>query len=254
MDGLRVRTLRELLALQVPDISFLVEPRLLAAGGNMFIYGKQETWKSWIALDLGFAVSTGTKWLGIYETVRSPVLILQTEQTEYLYRERVVDFTRHLNGTKPLENLKFSTDMSISLDNPFGLGLLEAAIIQHKPALLILDNLYHTLEKLASEDNAQRFIKGVGTLQQKYNTAFCVVTHPRKDTTEELNQVAPEEIESLFGSAKFLWWADTVIRVTKSRHDDHDLQLSFQKAKNTKYPVQDVGLRAHNNPVRLTLR
>ena len=240
--------------MQVPDTPFIVEPRLLAAGGNMFIYGKQETWKSWIALDLAFAVSTGSKWLGVYETKKSPVLVLQTEQTEYLYRERVVEFTRHLNGSKPVDNLKLATDLSISLDNPFGLGLLEAAIIEHRPALLILDNLYHTLEKLASEDNAQRFIKGVGALQQKYNTAFCIVTHPRKDTVEELSQVLPEDIESLFGSAKFLWWADTVIRVSKSASDVFDLNLVFKKAKNAKYPNQSIGLRAYTDPVRLALR
>lgn len=253
MDRLKVRTLRELIAMTPPAILYLVQSNLLAQGGNMFIYGKQETLKSWIALDLGFAVSTGAKWLGIYETAKAPVLLLQTEQTEFMYRERVVEFIRHLNGSKPMDSLLFCTDLSISLDNPFGLGLLEAAIIEHKPALVIIDNLYHTVEKLSAEENAQRFIKGIGGLQQKYNCSFCITTHPRKAQREELTEMSEEDIENLFGSAKFLWWADTVVRTGWADREAELLNLTFQKAKNAKYPVPGVQLQFHRNPVRLAL-
>jgi RecA-family ATPase len=248
-----VRTLKELLALPTPETKFLIEPSILAQGGNMFVYGTQETLKSWIVMDQAFAISTGTPWLGLYKTQKSRTLLLQTEQTEFMYRERVKQFMQHFDGKLPPPDLIFSTDLSLSLDNPFGLAMLESAIAEYRPDNVILDNLYHVTDSLSSEENTQRIIKGLGMLQQKYTTTFTLATHTRKTLADDITEGGGEDVENMFGSSKYRWWADTIIKVSWDNKAEDILNLDFQKNKNAQYPLASIRLKFHRNPVRLTL-
>ncbi|KKM68078.1 hypothetical protein LCGC14_1464470 [marine sediment metagenome] len=252
---LNVRSLHELLNMQVPDIPFIVEPQLIAVGGSMFVFGDQELWKSWIAIELAFAVSTGTNWLGLYPTKKKRVLLIQTEQVELQYRKRIVKFAANINGNKPTD-LFFATDLSIKFDNAFGLGILEARIQEYHPDLIIIDNLYHTITgAVADEAAVKHFIDGLGAFQQKYQTAFCIIHHPRKDQNSD--NFDKSDIQNLYGSGTLLWWADTIAHVTKhpSFTDIRPMmQLEFQKVKNSEMGrPEPIRLRGDFETVRLTL-
>lgn len=52
---------------------------ILRQGETLNIIGAAKTGKSWMATDLALAVATGRPWLGLYETVKGDVLVLDNE-------------------------------------------------------------------------------------------------------------------------------------------------------------------------------
>ena len=65
-----------------PPIVPVIKDRILPLGSLMFIWGEQETFKSWMVLDLAFSVASGQDWL-LFETNEYPVLIIKYEPPQY---------------------------------------------------------------------------------------------------------------------------------------------------------------------------
>jgi len=69
---------------------------LLREGETMNVIASPKTGKSWLTLDLAIAVATGRPWLGRYETVAGPVLIIDNE----LHRETSAHRLPKVAGTR----------------------------------------------------------------------------------------------------------------------------------------------------------
>jgi RecA-family ATPase len=249
----KARSLRELLALTPPDIQYIVEPQLLPVGGSMFIYGESETLKSWIAMELLFAVTQGTPWLGTYATTKGSGLMLQTEQTEMMYRARALKFTENMNGTAPLDNLYIYSEVAMPLDNAVGLGMLSNDLKEIKPSLLILDNLFESVSSVSDEVGIKKFLRGMNSAQHnKPPSAVVIVHHTRKQGNEEAHGM-----EDLAGMQDLNKWADTVIKVTVTEYSPGGrpqvVRLDMKKVKNAEEDVQGVTIRFNRSTVRFKI-
>lgn len=229
MDNLKVQSIQEILAMPEQKIEYLIKPQILSVGGTLISYGAQESWKSWWGIEMAFALAEGHKFLGLFDVKYSRVLLLQTEQSEPIYRKRLVKFSQNYNSSRPQGALFCATDLTFQLDNPLGIAYLEVAIKRYTPDVIIIDNLYHVVAGgLGDEKNGLRVIHGIDSLREKYSTAFVLLAHPRK-TKEEDRQY--EDIENLFGWSGYKNWADTVVRLSKTEIEDR-IFMSFQKGKN----------------------
>jgi len=264
--SLEARTLSGLLALAPPDIPFMLEPQLLAFGGSMFIYGKAETLKTWLAIDLMFSLSgvhinsdmaargNGKNWL-LYPTKRCKVVMLQTEQVEQMYRGRIAQWTKHhVNGNQPdLDDyMRFITSQDLKLDSFHGQQQLEVIIDAERPAVVIIDCLYRTVKSTKEETSLKPFFDFLAVMQGKYHCAFVVIHHSRKENLEAPDNAGFEEMT---GWAGLTYWADTILRVSHPNkdRDRYRIKLQWEKTKNAEQEVGDVIVRLHTDSLAFTI-
>jgi len=189
---------------KAPPIIPVIKDRILPLGALMFIWGEQETFKSWMVLDLAFSVATGTEWL-LFETNKYPVLIINTELPDPMYQER---FKQVADTKKKLpSNLYVVTPENLKLDTEDGFASLQlwcqkiTATEGTPPGLVILDNLYRTLSGEITGEKANKFLDSVAAIRARFGSAFCVVHHSRKTGYDPIHkQVIRRGIEDMTGS------------------------------------------------------
>ena len=227
----QARSLRELLTLEAPHIKQILAPNLLVAGGSMFVYGPAESLKSWLVLELEFAVASGARWLGL-ATEKGVALMYQSEQTEPMYRKRVIKFSHSMNDNLPMDNLYIRSEPAFRLDNPIGFKMLKADVEQIHPQLVIIDNLYQSMDSISDERCAKALIRGLSNLQHKNDCAIVVVHHTRKGQAGGEHQ----RLEDMAGMSDFNRWADTMIFVNVVKYTPGGrpevVSLVFEKVKN----------------------
>lgn len=235
------RNLVQLLSIPKPKTKFWVEPRILAHSGTMVLYGVAETFKSWVWIDLAFALATGKPWLG-YKTHQCRVLMVQVEQTEEVYGERIEEWVKK-HGIKPgdiVNNLRFINDMELRLDNTQGQKNLEEEIKQWMPDVVLIDCAY-LVTNVNDLVSLTKFLSQLAYLQQQYGVAIGIVAHPRK---EDRGEVEDKGMEELAGFANFYQRMDTIARVRHSNKDKNSrhLLLQWQKSKHARGVMGNVSV------------
>lgn len=216
----------------------------------MVVFGRAGTLKTWLSMHLAEALSTGREWVG-FPTKPCSVLVVQSEQTEHLYRRRWVKFTQNMNGSTP-QSLFFDNDLTLKLDGFHGIGALEQDIQECQPDVIILDCLYKMISGVQSnEQDLKRFINGMAKIQQEYKSSFVILHHPRKESDEDRG------FDEMLTSSIFADWVDTIVRV-RSVPPDADqptlIELKIQKAKNAEGEVPNVVVKFDRETAKFSLR
>lgn len=218
----------------------------------MAVYGRAGTGKSWLAIELAFALAAGEPWLGLYPTEKCKVLVIQTEQTERQYQRRIVKYCDNLDGVMP-DNISFDNDMELKLDQFHGLNAIIQDIEEQQPDVVILDCLYQMISgSVSSEPELKKFKDNIDGLRKRYHIAFCMIHHPRKTYTGNDDM----GIEEMLTSSIFGNWLDTAIRVAPLHPDDDqptEISMRFQKVKDAEDKVPEVRLKFNKKTVRFHL-
>jgi len=197
----------------------------------MLLWGDTETFKSWLVMDLAWAVAEGRPWLG-WETTQSTVLLINTELPESLYQERwrQMALTRH--SLPP--NLHIVTDLRVKLDTDLGLSKLSTWAEQTDPSVIIVDNLYRTFRGNLSEGpTVNLFLDTMSLIRERHNTAFVFVHHSRKSQYDPIKkELVNTGREDAYGSKFLIMNASTVfeVRRVKVKGVDNAILLICEKA------------------------
>lgn len=250
---MRTKTLNELLSAKPPKTLFVIEPRVLPVGGVMALYGPAGALKSWLSIELARAVSTGTRWLDTFETNKLPVLVVQSEQTEAQYVNRLYKFFK-FESSNP-DNLFFDNDLGIRLDQYHGAAGLGQDMAERKPGLVILDCLYQMISgSVSSEPDLKRMKDTVDGLRDKWNCSFVIVHHPRKSSRDEgAEEFGPEE---MLGHSVFRNWLDTIVKVSpvpKGASQPSLVDLEFQKVRSADVDIPAVRYKFDRRTVRFSI-
>ena len=136
--SLKIWTLNELIASPIAEVNYLITP-LLQPGGVLLLSGDEKCFKSYLALNIGYAAATGALVLFKYQVARPlSVLYIEAELGVALLKERAtpINFDPESGG----KNFKMiSRDLRIQLDTEEGKLLLNKALDEAKPDILILD-------------------------------------------------------------------------------------------------------------------
>lgn len=249
MTALSVRTLTQLLSLEQPKVLYYLEPQLLSYGGSLFIYGRAGTFKSFLAIELMHSLATGTRWI-IYNTVGpTKSLMLQAEQVEAMYQDRMLSYTRKrikLPGTVS-DLMLFTTSQNLKLDDWRGISLLEEAIKRFSPPIVFIDCLYRVIKSSTDVTSVGRFLDDLTRLSALYGTAFVIIHHPRKESDEDRG------FDELTGWSGIANWADSILRITR---EDNPLRLGlrWEKVKNARQEVSDVNVEVNQDTLRFMVR
>lgn len=230
------RSLLELLALTPPKIQYYIDPYILSYGGSLFIYGSPGTWKSWLAIDLAFSLCLGKPWI-VYSTRKVSVMIIQSEQVESMYQERIQDFVKarpNYSLDELNKMIRFRSEQNMKLDSWSGLIKLEKEIIDWKPQVVIIDCLYRSVATTRDETAMMHLFDGLSRFQREFGTAFIIIHHPRKEKQDSEGETYDSGYDEMTGSGSISRWADTIIRVTHIQQAQHTIRLLFQKVKNRK--------------------
>jgi hypothetical protein len=178
------------------------------AGAVGIIGGAPKSCKTWLALEIAVAVASGSACLGAYAVPSpGPVLLYAAEDSESALRSRLESLAqRHRLHLASLD-IHVITAEALRLDRAGDQARLEATLLVHRPALLILDPLVrlHAIDENAAGEMAA-LLGRLRALQRKTGAAIALIHHARKNVSA--NGGAGY---SLRGSSDLYAWVDSFL-------------------------------------------
>jgi hypothetical protein len=196
---------------------WLIE-QLWSANAVGIVGGMPKSLKTWLALEMAVAVASGSSCLGQFAVpAAGPVLLYAAEDSQSSLRGRLESLV-HQRGLRLSEvDLRVIIEESLRLDRAADQERLEATLILHRPALLILDPLVrlHAIDENAAGEIAA-LLGYLRLLQRKTGTAIGLVHHARKNISANAGAGY-----SLRGSSDLYAWVDSFLYLR--RHHDQVL-------------------------------
>lgn len=144
--ALTTRTVHQILTSPAPPINWIYEP-WLGAGDVVILAGEPGLGKSWVALDLMFALALGRPWATCDQASgHQRVLYIDEENNYRLVRHRIGKLVDGLDiGMADIDPAKMSAiyalENGINFDDPASLDLLKRKLDQLRPDWIIIDSL-----------------------------------------------------------------------------------------------------------------
>lgn len=212
----------DLASAHIPRPRWLIDG-IWTRGGCGFISGAPKSFKSWLALDLAVAVSTGVPLLGRHRvTAPGPVLYLQEEDSLATAVDRLDHIvegrapSHHWGGT--LDGLTWSSPQPLPIDiqahtgivlsDPRWLAWLGDRVRQYGYHAVIIDTLTTTVGEVDLDkavDLQTRVLRPLRELAQMYDCAMIIVHHSRKNTQ------GGRRGSNMLGSVALHGWVDCAL-------------------------------------------
>jgi hypothetical protein len=176
------------------------------------IGGCPKSGKTWLALEMAVSVAAGCACLGAFPVHTSgPVLLYAAEDSAAALRARIETLARIRNVGFEHLDVRVITADSLRLDRMEDQDRLEATLLLHRPALLILDPLVrvHAIdENIAGQVAA--LLGYLRALQRKSGAAIALVHHVRKNVSPSSGAG-----NNLRGSGDLYAWLDSFLYLRK---------------------------------------
>lgn len=185
------------------------------------VAGEPKSFKSTLALDLMVSIASGKPFLGQFEVVeKGPVLLVQNENASWIIKDRLTKIraskgligkVERINDTR--FNVTFPPELPIHYVNQQGFNfsneehrlLLEQAILEIKPKLLVLDPLYLLFDgDINSAKELNPILGWLLQLKEKYNLSLMMIHHWRKQT-----KIAARGGQRMLGSTTLHGWVES---------------------------------------------
>ena len=189
----------------------LVEQSLIGLVGDVGVG------KTYVAIDVGMSIATGTAWLGAGVLRPGPVVYVVAEgAAQFAIRVASWKLAHHL---APDEAVGFWTiPQAVQLLDDGQVGTLIATIHALEPRVVVIDTLARSF--LGGEENSARdmglLIASADRIRREVKTAVCLVHHTNKSGS------------SARGSGAFVAAVDTMLHLTAA---DDLLTLTCEKQK-----------------------
>ena len=226
-------TLEEIKQLKLPYTPEIISGGLLPQGHIMFLYGEQETFKSWLAMDLCFAVATGRRWLS-YSTQPVRTLIINPEISKFQYHRRVMNMAKNRPTLMNNELLRVHTALDLRIDTMGGRGQLAELCKSYKPALIVIDGL----EFVCAGDVSTGYVAGelrttIDYIRAEHNASFFFIHHKKKGIYGDQGQRVTVGVDEMYGHSIIKNIADTIFEVKKNVRDEDLISVSAMKIRMT---------------------
>ncbi len=196
----------------------------LRTGGKMVLFGKDKSWKSFLAIQLGVCVSTGSEWLGL-SCKRGKALYFNLEIDEPAFMRRVYDVAVALGADPGLvtENFLIAKRPRASLTIKQFVNALIDEVEAKGCSLVIIDPQYKIFE---GNENEQRdmaaFYAEIDRLISHLGCAVLVVHHQSKGY-----QGNKGTSERACGSNVFGRDPDAIVSIDRLNHPGNAMRAEF---------------------------
>jgi hypothetical protein len=215
---------------RLPPPRWLVDG-MVPAQGVFVLFGESGSGKSFLALDLAFAVQMGGKWIG-HRVKRPGTTVYVAAEGFPGYVTRVLAWKRFHGWSGTTFGICFHGDPVDLLDESAVSALIAAAVkLRPRVTLVILDTLPRCMP--GGDENSAKdmgaVVRSADMIRKALRCTVMLVHHPGKKN------------ESERGSGALRGGADTVIRVRKS---ERAVSLHCEKQKDGS-PFQPVSVQLH---------
>ncbi len=168
--------------LQAVDlVDGFLSPNSLAA-----IVGPSNVGKTFLALDMAFAIAQGTPWLGRYDVLQGPAVYLALESSEEEIARRMKSYRSNYPNAQsaPLYYAARALDLSHSAASGWEFVLASIASLPAPPAIIVIDTVARALAG-ADENSAKdmgAFIKACDKLRERTKSCVLLIHHTGKDS------------------------------------------------------------------------
>jgi len=211
----RFMTDEELENVQEEDISWLID-KWLARGDINFIAGKAASYKTTSVLHMAYCVATGRKVFNEYDTMESPVLYLNEENSTPIFKKLIRRIKKGMDITTPVPNMHHSILESWKLDQAEECNILIDYINTHKIKLLVCDSFrrFFDFEENSATDINRLFNNLKFIRETCPNLTIIILHHVKKSQYGTSGDVR----DSLRGSSDIVNSADSIIGVDRKRN------------------------------------
>ena len=220
--------------LDVEPPPWLIDTVLPARSLSM-MFGKENTGKSFVALDMAGCVAGGLPWLGDFPVEPGPVIYITAEGLGHLGYRFEAWLKARLDGQLPLFFPLYFIPQALHLNTKDGFRRLALALERlsfARPVLVIIDTL-HSCTAGMDENSAQdvgEFLKVCEWLRQTVGAAVLTIHHSRKAG------------DTYRGHSSFAGAADTLIHVKKAGGHDSNITVACTKQKDAEH-FDELNLR-----------
>jgi RecA-family ATPase len=221
---------------EVPRPPFYID-ELLPQEGSMLIYGDPKVKKSWLVESMGYAIATGTEWLG-FHTNQARFLLNQFEISSYAYHNRLRLMGRHFTVEPNMFFENTHTLMYLDDDRTFNTFMAEIRESGVTPQIVAMDCLSACFggdendgEQMAS------FIQRMSTIKDEFHCSIIIVHHANK------NQLNPSTVSRARGHSRLTGWVDTLLYMAEQ---PTGVQLQF-KARQAANELHSVNIQFENH-------
>lgn len=213
------RPISELLAMPDSDPDWMVNG-LFTVGSNGWVSAEPKVGKSWIVLELAYALSTGIPFLGRF-AVKQPRRVLYVQEEDSL--DRVKRRLKKLIKGEPSRVLpsddywKYSIRQGFKLDDMMWLERIRQEIVSYKAEVIIMDvfNRLHGGEENKQQDMTA-ILNNLTRMTNEYGCAFIVVHHNRKP--QQGNEARGNQM--IRGSGVLGGWGECSLYLKRSKEKD----------------------------------
>ncbi|MDR1515440.1 MAG: AAA family ATPase [Synergistaceae bacterium] len=205
----------------IPAIRWAI-PGIIPEGLSI-LTGRGKLGKSWLALDICLAISTGHLVLGKIAVEKGPCLYLGLEDSERRLQDRIKQLGYGLCG---LENLSYYHAGTIPRQHKGGIEWLDRWLSECPSARLVVIDILAKFRKphtrggdVYQEDtDTMGAIKALG---DRHNTAILVITHDNKSKNND------DIIDNISGSSGIAGAADALLFLQRARLDKNNATITI---------------------------
>jgi hypothetical protein len=156
------------------------------------LYGPSGIGKTFIAVDLGMCVATGTPWDG-REVDKGFVLYISAEGGAGIAKRFFAWLVEHCKNPKEADIAFLLDSIAVTSDSEALLVLVERIVneVGRAPSLIIIDTLARCFDGNENEqEDMSRFVAGVDLLRKEFEATVLIVHHTRLDGNRERGNTA----------------------------------------------------------------
>jgi hypothetical protein len=213
------RPISELLAMPEVEPDWMVD-QLFTVASNGWVAAEPKVGKSWVVLELAYALSTGMPFLGRF-AVKQPRRVLYVQEEDSLQRvlRRLKKIIKgDASRISPSDEYwRWSIRVGFKLDNLLWLEMLRQEIVAFKAEVIILDvfnRLHGSDENKQSEMTA--ILNNLTRLTNDYGCAFVIVHHNRKQQQGDEARAN----QKIRGSGVLAGWSECSLYLRRSKDKD----------------------------------
>jgi len=218
------------------DKEWIIE-KLIPTRSVCVLTGKRGTMKTFVTMLMSYSVAAGLPFLGHFQTKQGGILYLDKENGVPIMRgrKRMIKKGLGLAATLPIGYICFS---QLKIDKNIDLWKLEEKIVEHKPALLIIDTYRRGISFDENDAGAvsKLFVDALRPMVEKHNISIILIHHNRKSSQGD----SRDEMDEIRGSSDLANYADIIMKTERKAGNLVLKQLKNRNAREE--PPIEIGV------------